>query len=103
MQSEDGVCRLSTTCEAHSHIAPGTTVHCVRQRSDVNLVEKSACTEGGRQHLGHVTEERNRELRYVQDAQTRPVPTEALEAAEDAAATRSSTTLLVVDVAPRMR
>ena len=61
--SEDSVCRLPISFEAHSHIAPGTSVHCVRQRSDVDLVEKSACTESGRQHLGHVVEERDRECR----------------------------------------
>ena len=61
-----GSCRVHSVpiyFEARSRIAPGTGVHCVRQRSGVDLVEKSACIENGRQHLGHVAEGRDRECR----------------------------------------
>ena len=100
VHSEDGVCRLSNSCEARSHIASGTGVHRVRQR-DVDLVEKNACIVSGRQHLDYVSEVRDRECRkgrvhhvFIRNVpyvmMHRPVPTEALKAAEDTAATKSS-------------
>ena len=68
--------------QACSHLATGTGVHRVRQRSDGELVEKSACIESERQHFGHVAEGRDcecrkggvhqvskRNVRYVNDAQ----------------------------------
>ena len=80
MHSEDGVCRFSISFEARSRIAPGTGVHCVRQRSDVDLVEKGACTESGRPHLAEVRDREcrkgqvhqvfQRNVRYVNDALT---------------------------------
>ena len=76
-------CRFLIHLQACSRIATGTGVHRVRQRSDVDLVKKSACIESGRQHLGHVAEGRDcecrkgrvhqvskRNVRYVNDAQT---------------------------------
>ena len=95
MHSEYGVCRLPIFFEARSRIAPGIGVHCV--------------TGSGRQHLGHgVSVERDESTKssnatYGTLMMHRPISTEALKAAEDVAATRSSTTRPVTDVAPRMR
>ena len=54
---------LFQSTSACSHLAIGTGVHRVRQRSDVDLVEKSACVESGRQHFSHVAEGRDCECR----------------------------------------
>ena len=100
--------------EARSRIAPGTGVHCVRQRSYVDLVERVPALKAG--DNTSVTWLRDVTVSVERDESTkssnatygtlmmlRPVPTEALKAAEDAAATRSSTTRPVADVVPRMR
>ena len=102
MHSVDGGCCFPIYFRACSRNATGNGVHRVRQRSDVDLVEKSACIES-RQHLGHVVEGRDCErckgrVHQVSNATCgttmmfRPASTEALKDAEDAAVTRFSTT-----------
>ena len=69
--------------EACSHLVTGTGVHRVHQRSDVDLVDRSACIESRRRHFGHMAEGRGigcrkggvylvskSNVRYVNDAQT---------------------------------